>query len=693
MVATMVPTLSDEFQSLKEVGWYGSVYLLVTGATQPMFGKLYATFSTKAIFLSSLLLLEGGSLICALARNSGSFIAGRTIAGLGSAGCISGALTITAVVVPLQQRPIFTGVLGSLEGVAVVLGPIVGGAITSHIGWRWCFWINLPIGGALFTVLLLLFKPPRAPGQRAPLKDRIKQVDFIGGMGLVGSITCLLLALEWGSTQYSWSDARLVGLLVVFGVSFVSVAVHQHWLKEKATFPTRLLKNKSFASCLWYGFTLSSAQMVVLYYLPLWFQAIQGVPANESGVRLLPMVLALILSGVLAGIGASLIGYLPPFMMAGTVFASTGAGMLYTFHPEIETAKWIGYQILFGLGTGTGVQQSIVGVQAALDPSDVPYGTSAIILVNTVGGSIFISVAQNVFITRIERLTQLIPNVDRSTPLDRFRSLGESLTPEQLAVALREYSRGIKSIFLIAVILACLSTFGWFFIKWILLKPSKQVPSSNEENSSNEGAKTTDVIPQPTLQRISSRTEESIIYLFGSFPGVHPTSGDTGGAMPRARKGCACPGTICDLLETDYNTHKSTARAYLILMWREGNFLPLRAKVSRGGQYKKYKDGVQVLPAAFDMHSRILAWDQKYIYTTTYSSEKQKMLANGKGPSRSRPNHATALSVCVVEAGRFVVPPEKFFHAAAMLQPALPDMSRVGSNTSESLGRSKKDKN
>lgn len=169
----------------------------------------------------------------------------------------------------------FTGILGSLEGVAVVLGPIIGGAIASHIGWRWCFWVNLPIGGVLFIVLVFLFKPPQTPGQQAPLKDRIKGVDFIGGTGLVGSITCLLLALEWGSTLYNWSDARLIGLLVVFGVSFISVAVHQHWLKEKATFPTRLLRNRSFASSLWYGFALSSAQMVVLYY-------VSHVPAAAS---------------------------------------------------------------------------------------------------------------------------------------------------------------------------------------------------------------------------------------------------------------------------------------------------------------------------------------------------------------------------------------------------------------------------
>ncbi|TDZ39280.1 Efflux pump apf11 [Colletotrichum spinosum] len=264
MVATIVPTLTDEFQSVKDVGWYG---LLVAGSTQPTFGKLYTVFDSKAVFLISLVLLAGGSLTCALSRNSGSFIAGRALSGLGSAGCISGALIITAAIVPLRQRPLFTSILGYLEGVAVALGPIVGGSIASRIGWRWCFYISLPVCGALFLVLAFLFHPPKSGGPTMHVGAKIKQLDFIGGVGLVGSITCLLLALEWGSTRYAWKDAKMVGLLVAFGVSFVAVAAYQHWLGEKATFPTRLLKNRSFTACLWYGFSISSAQMVVLYYV------------------------------------------------------------------------------------------------------------------------------------------------------------------------------------------------------------------------------------------------------------------------------------------------------------------------------------------------------------------------------------------------------------------------------------------
>ncbi|KAK2006389.1 hypothetical protein LZ32DRAFT_544030, partial [Colletotrichum eremochloae] len=329
-------------------------------------------------------------------------------------------------------------------------------------------------------------------------------IDLIGGVGLVGSIACLLIALQWVPSQYNWNSPRIIALLVVFGVSFILLGVHQHRLKEKATFPTRLLRNRSFACCLWYGFTLSSAQMIILYYAPVWFQVIQGVSARDSGIRLLPMVFALICSGGLSGIGASYIGYLPPFMIAGTVFASIGAGLIYTFHPNIETAKWIGYQVIFGLGTGAGVQQSLVGVQAALDPCDVAYGASAIILVNNLGSSIFVSVALNLFITRIEGLTRLVPSLDRHTLLTRFDYLRESLTPEQLTIALREYNSGMQRMFMVPIVLSCLSVFGGVFYKWIFLKKPKQEPSSTDGVTLEMAKTKTEIVPQeasPTYDR------------------------------------------------------------------------------------------------------------------------------------------------------------------------------------------------
>jgi MFS family permease len=145
IIATAIPRITDEFHALDNVGWYGSAYLLTTSAFQLLFGKLYGQFSVKWVFLTALALFELGSLICGVAPNSIALIVGRAIAGLGSAGIFSGAQIIVAYTVPLlEQRALYTGLIGGTYGIASILGPFLGGAFTSHATWRWCFYINLP---------------------------------------------------------------------------------------------------------------------------------------------------------------------------------------------------------------------------------------------------------------------------------------------------------------------------------------------------------------------------------------------------------------------------------------------------------------------------------------------------------------------------------------------------------------------
>ncbi|KAG4271865.1 major facilitator superfamily transporter [Fusarium proliferatum] len=452
IVATLVPTIADDFHSVGSSAWYGSAYLLVTGAIQPVFGKIYSTFQSKFVFLSSVAILEVGSLVCALAKNSPTFIAGR-------ANCRPWCCCITALTTPLKQRPVYTAVLGSLEGVGVIIGPIIGGQIASSIGWRWCFWINLPIGAVLCAILVFCFHPPkRTPEQKQEQAGKTwtqkpAQLDLEGGLAIAGSITCLLIALEWGG--------------------------------EAATFPTRLLKSRTFSMFLLCGLCFGGAQFAVLYYLPMWFQAVQGVSAAESGTRLLAMVVSVIVVSVIAGGSAGVVGYLPPFVFFATIFSSVGAGMLYTLHPGISTFKWIGYQILFGAGSGTGIQQAIVGVQVAVDRNDIAYATSAVMLVNTLAGSIFIAVSQTLFLGEMRRVTEMIPNLDRHTLLGNFRPIRDKLDHQELDIAVNAYNRGITKAFLIGLVFCSTTVLTWPLIRWIPLKkpedPIKSEPTGDPE--------------------------------------------------------------------------------------------------------------------------------------------------------------------------------------------------------------------
>ena len=173
IIATAIPRITDQFHALDDVGWYGSSYLLTTCAFSLLFGKFYSNFNVKYVFLSALALFELGSLICGAAPNSIALIVGRAIAGLGSAGIFSGAQIICAYTVPLEKRAIYSGLIGGTYGLSSVVGPLLGGAFTDHVSWRWCFYINLPCECCYFLAVRICRQKIKKLGRGGKLTMRI----------------------------------------------------------------------------------------------------------------------------------------------------------------------------------------------------------------------------------------------------------------------------------------------------------------------------------------------------------------------------------------------------------------------------------------------------------------------------------------------------------------------------------------
>lgn len=224
--------------------------------------------------------------------------------------------------------------------------------------------------------------------------------------------------------------------------------------------------------------------------LPIWFQAVQGVSAEESGIRLLAMILTVIPSAIIAGGGASLLGYLPPFMFMATILSSTGSGMLRTFYPGIPMSRWIGYQVLYGSGSGMGVQQSIVGAQVAVSQADVAYATSAVMLGNTISGAILIAISQSLFLNQLTKAAGLIPGVSAAQLLGSFTSFRQVFPPEVVPLVVRAFNDGVTATFTVALVMSCLSVLTWPFFKWIPIKKKKQEQANGEAQQADNGTDT-----------------------------------------------------------------------------------------------------------------------------------------------------------------------------------------------------------
>ncbi|KAL0256657.1 hypothetical protein SLS55_009053 [Diplodia seriata] len=494
IIATAIPIITNEFHSLGDVGWYGSAYMLTGCTTQLLVGRIYTFYNQKVVYLTSLFLFEAGSAICGAAPNSTVFIVGRAIAGMGSGGVFSGGILLTIPLVPLRKRPIIQGMAGALFGIASVVGPLLGGAFTDHATWRWCFYINLPIGAVVAVVVFFVLKQTAPPTNAAlSAKDKILQLDPLGNFFFVPGMVCLLLALQWGGSTYAWGNARIIALLVLGALLIAAfVAVQAVNRNDTATVAPRIIKQRTVAGAFWFIFCNAAAMMGIVYYMPIWFQAIKGASAVSSGLMLLPVVLSLVVASILTGICVSRTGYYAPFLLASSCVAAVGAGLITTFTTQTGRPAWLGYQVLFGFGLGLGMQQANIAVQCVLPRKDVPVGVTLMFFGQQLGGAVFVSVCQNVFTNElVQGVRALAANVSPAQVVGAGATqLRNVLSDDALPAVLEAYNGALVKAFTVALAMTCFSIFGSSVIEWKSVKKvrDEEAAAMQEKKQKEKGA-------------------------------------------------------------------------------------------------------------------------------------------------------------------------------------------------------------
>ena len=380
IVATAIPKITDEFHGLEMVSWYGAAFFMTNGGFQSSWGKAYRYFPLKTTFLATVVVFELGSLICALAPNSTTFIVGRAFNGLGAAGIGTGAYTIINFIAPPARRAVYTGFVGMSFGVACVAGPLIGGVFADTVSWRWCFWINLPVGGLAAVIILLFFHAPStARPVQASWREKVLQMDPVGVALVMGAIVAYMLALQYGGITAPWGSGRVVGLLVGFVLLVLAFIGWEYYQGERAIVVPRLFgKRAVWVSC---GFasTFVGAYYLVIYYLPIYFQSVGDATPIMSGVYNLPLIGATTISMIASGAIISATGQAVPVQMVGAVIGVVASGLLYMLDVDTSVGKWVGFQLVGGLGWGLAFQVPIILGQASADPEDVSSVTAMVL--------------------------------------------------------------------------------------------------------------------------------------------------------------------------------------------------------------------------------------------------------------------------------------------------------------------------
>ncbi|EPQ52853.1 MFS general substrate transporter [Gloeophyllum trabeum ATCC 11539] len=475
IISPATATITDDFHALQDVGWYASAYLLTSTALQPLFGRLYGFFSLKLVFIASTAVFEIGSLICALARNSPTFIVGRAIAGIGVAGVYIGVLVIVSVMMPLDRKSLAGGLIGAIYGIGAITGPLIGGALTAKVTWRWCFWLNLPIGGVTLGIIFLFLHEPHRP-QTESIPRRLMSIDWLGITLLHGSVISLLIALQNGGVRDAWGAGVTIAELVVFGVLLLGFVALQVFLGERAAIPVRLLKNRTILAATTHNFAIGATYFSLAYFLPIYFQAILGTSALGAGIHTLPLIVAVIIATIAANGAVTFVGYVPPFMIFGSTLASIGTGLLHLLSPTTSTGKWIGYQIITGVGVGTTYQLAYLASQTVLSAADVEVGTAIVIFSQTLGGCFFVSISQSIYQNRFLKYLAAVPGVDIPAVIAGGMTTFRATVPENLLPQVIVASNlALRDALAPSIALACLAFVAALFIEWKSTKGQKGV--------------------------------------------------------------------------------------------------------------------------------------------------------------------------------------------------------------------------
>lgn len=487
IVAPALPTIAGDLGGATHLSWVVTGYILASAVATPMWGKLGDLFGHKYTFMTAIVLFLIGSALCGVAQDMTQLVLFRAFQGIGAGGLIVGIMSVVGMLVPPRERGKYIGLMMAVMPVAMIGGPLIGGFITDHVSWRWNFYVNLPLGGLALAVIWSTL--------HLSVETRKKEkvvIDWTGAGVLTVWIVSLVLAITWGGSQYPWGSWRIISLFAVAAVFFVVFLL----VERTATEPIiglHLFANKNFTLATVMGFVAGFAMFGTITFLPQFQQFVQGKSATNSGLLLMPLMLALMTTSLGGGQIISRTGRYKVFPIVGTVLLGIGLFLFSTMDVGTTTFRSALFMVVMGLGLGCLMQTTNLIAQNSVAMRDLGAGTGTFTFVRTLGGSIGVAILGTIYNHQLHGSIAdslgAVPKLGNGSLADltpgALKQIGQAPGGERVVDAVREaVVAGTHSIFLLASVVIIAGFAVSWFVREVPLRGSEPTP----EVAANEAA-------------------------------------------------------------------------------------------------------------------------------------------------------------------------------------------------------------
>jgi EmrB/QacA subfamily drug resistance transporter len=477
IVSTALPTIVSELGGLEHLAWVVTAYLLAQTIVTPIYGKLGDLYGRKIVLQSAIVLFLIGSALCGLSHTMTQLIAFRAIQGLGGGGLVVTTQAVVGDIVPPRDRGRYQGIFGAVFGLSSIAGPLLGGYFTTHLSWRWIFYVNLPVGIAALVVLAATLP---SLGRRA-----VRAIDYAGAGLLAVVLSSITLLSDLGGTTYPWSSPLSLGLIAISLLSLALFIVVELRAPEPLL-PPHLFRQRTFVITSTVGLIVGFALFGSVTYFPLYLQIVKVVSPTGSGMEMVPMMGGMLVTSIASGQLISRTGRYRIFPLLGTAVMTIGLFLLSRLTAETSNAIASLLMLVLGVGLGMVMQVLVIAVQNDVDYRDLGVATSGATLFRLIGGSLGTAILGALFAGRLSvNLARLLPPSNAAGAATRNMSAQamQHLPPGARAAYAQAFTASLDIVFLVATVVCAVG----FVLAWFLPeRPLRATVAASAREAGNE---------------------------------------------------------------------------------------------------------------------------------------------------------------------------------------------------------------